>query len=284
MRIMRGLRFAAVFGYALEEKTAQAIHEHRGMLRHVAAERIQTELCGLLTGGHVGAVLRQYPDVLCQFWPQLEPLTTLEQHNPWHCWDGWEHTIHAVEAAPADVVLRLTMLLHDVGKPACKSTDEHGIDHFYGHTAVSAELAGEMLRALKFDHKTRERVVTLTARHDVPIPCQERAIRKWLGRLTPEGLFQLLEVKRADAMGQAYETVKDRLDELERTKAAAEEIIAQGQCFCLKDLAVNGRDVLAAGIASGPEVGRVLDGLLELVLSGGAPNERDVLLRRIQTM
>lgn len=284
LRIMRGLRFAAVFGYALEEKTAQAIHEHRGMLRHVAAERIQTELCGLLTGGHVGAVLRQYPDVLCQFWPQLEPLTTLEQHNPWHCWDGWEHTIHAVEAAPADVVLRLTMLLHDVGKPACKSTDEHGIDHFYGHTAVSAELAGEMLRALKFDHKTRERVVTLTARHDVPIPCQGRAIRKWLGRLTPEGLFQLLEVKRADAMGQAYETVKDRLDELERTKAAAEEIIAQGQCFCLKDLAVNGRDVLAAGIAPGPEVGRVLDGLLELVLSGGAPNERDVLLRRIQTM
>ena len=127
-------------------------------------------------------------------------------------------------------------------------------------------------------------MVTLTARHDVPIPCQGRAIRKWLGRLTPEGLFQLLEVKRADAMGQAYETVKDRLDELERTKAAAEEIIAQGQCFCLKDLAVNGRDVLAAGIAPGPEVGRVLDGLLELVLSGGAPNERDVLLRRIQTM
>ena len=104
------------------------------------------------------------------------------------------------------------------------------------------------------------------------------------GWAAPEGLFQLLEVKRADAMGQAYETVKDRLDELERTKAAAEEIIAQGQCFCLKDLAVNGRDVLAAGIAPGPEVGRVLDGLLELVLSGGAPNERDVLLRRIQTM
>ena len=279
LRVMRALRFGAVFGYEIEEKTTRAIHENRHMLEHVAAERINVELCKLLAGKSAGDILRQYPDVFCQFWPELEPLVTLEQNNPWHCWGGWEHTIHAVEAAPADLILRLAMLLHDIGKPSCKSTDENGIDHFYGHPAVSAKLADEMLRELKFDNKTRERVVTLVEHHDIQIPNRERSVRKWLGRLGPEAFFQLLEVKHADGMGQACELVKDRLVELEEMKAKAEEIVAQGQCFSLKDLAVNGRDVIAAGIAPGSEVGRILDELLEQVLNGEVPNEREMLLR-----
>ena len=281
LRVMRALRFGAVFGYEIEEKTAQAIHENRHILEYVAAERINVELCKLLVGSKVGEILRQCPDVLCEFWPELEPLVTLEQNNPWHCWGGWEHTIHTVEAAPADRILRLTMLLHDIGKPACKSTDENEIDHFYGHPAVSAKLADQMLRALKFDNKTRERVVTLVEHHDVQIPCRDRSIRKWLDRLGPETFFQLLEVKRADGMGQAYELVKDRLTELEKMKTKAKELVAQGQCFSLKNLAVNGQDVIAAGIVPGPEVGRVLEGLLERVLSGEVPNEREALLKAI---
>ncbi len=277
LRVMRALRFGAVLGYRIEEKTAQAIHENRHMLEHVAAERINVELCKLLVGQNAGDILRQYPDVFCQFWPELGPLVTLEQNNPWHCWGGWEHTIHAVEAAPPDLMLRLTMLLHDIGKPNCKSTDENGIDHFYGHPAVSAKLADQMLRSLKFDNRTRERVVTLVEHHDVQIPCRDRSIRKWLGRLGPETFFQLLEVKRADGMGQAYELVKDRLAELEEMKTKAEELVAQGQCFTLKDLAINGRDVIAAGVAPGPEVGRVLNGFLQRVLNDEVPNERDVL-------
>ncbi len=281
LRVMRALRFGAVLGYGIEEKTAQAIHENRHMLEHVAAERINVELCKLLVGQNAGDILRQYPDVFCQFWPELGPLVTLEQNNPWHCWGGWEHTIHAVEAAPLDLVLRLTMLLHDIGKPACKSTDENGVDHFYGHPAVSAKLADQMLRALKFDNRTRERVVTLVERHDVQIPCRDRSIRKWLGRLGTETFFQLLEVKRADGMGQSYERVKDRLAQLEEMKAKAEELVAQGQCFSLKDLAINGRDVIAAGVTSGPEVGRVLEGLLERVLSEDIPNEREILIKLV---
>jgi tRNA nucleotidyltransferase (CCA-adding enzyme) len=281
LRVMRALRFGAVFGYGIEERTAQAIHENRHMLEHVAAERINVELCKLLVGKRAGDILRQYPDVLCQFWPELGPLVTLEQNNPWHCWGGWEHTIHAMEAAPPDLVLRLTMLHHDIGKPSCKSTDENGIDHFYGHPAVSAKLANQMLRAMKFDNKTRERVVTLVEHHDVQIPCRGRSIRKWLGRLGPEAFFQLLEVKRADGMGQSYELVKDRLVQLEEIRAKSEEIIAQGQCFSLKDLAVNGQDVIAAGVAPGPEVGRVLEKLLEQVLNGEVQNEQDALLKLI---
>ncbi len=282
LRVMRALRFAAVFGYGIEEQTARAVHENRAMLGRVAAERINGELRRLLVGRSVGDILRRYPDVFCQFWPQLEPLVSLEQRNPWHCWGGWEHTVRAVEAAPADVTLRLAMLLHDIGKPACKSTDENGVDHFYGHPAVSAQLADEMLRALKFDNKTREQVVLLVERHGAQLPPESRVIRRWLNRLGPEAFFQLLEVKRADGMGQDLEKVKDRLLELDEIRAKAERILAEGQCLTVRDLAVNGRDVTAAGMEPGPEVGRMLRGLLERVLSGELPNERGALLAALQ--
>lgn len=282
LRVMRALRFAAVFGYEVEEQTARAVHENRAMLDRVAAERINAELCKLLVGKNAGDVLRQYPDVFCQFWPELGPLVTLEQNNPWHCWGGWEHTIHAVEGAPADVTLRLTMLLHDIGKPSCKSTDEQGIDHFYGHPAMSAQLADQMLRALKFDNRTRERVVLLVERHDAQLPSRSQVIRRWLNRLGPEAFFQLLDVKQADSMGQAPEKVQDRLAELDEIRTKAEQILAEGQCLTLKDLAVDGRDVIAAGVKPGPEVGQVLEGLLERVLDSKAPNRRDVLLKLIE--
>ena len=277
LRVMRALRFAAAFGYGVEEKTAQAIHDNRMVLKYVAAERINAELCKLLVGG-TGDILRQYPDVLCEFWPELGPLVTLEQNNPWHRWGGWEHTVRAVEAAPPGLILRLTMLLHDIGKPECKSTDENGTDHFYGHPAVSARLADGMLRRLKFDNRTRERVVALVEYHDVQIPYRERSIHRWLGRLGPEAFFQLLEVKRADCMGQARRLAEDRLAELEKIERSAREIIARNQCFRLRDLAVNGRDVIASGIPPGPEVGRVLRELLERVLNGEVRNSREELL------
>ena len=187
--MMRALQFASALGYKIENSTARTIYENRHILQHMAAERINVELSKLLVGERAGDILRQYSDVLCEFWPELGPLVTLEQHNPWHCWGGWEHTIHTVEAAQPELLLRLTMLLHDIGKPSCKSTGENGVDHFYGHPAISARLAEQMLRALKFDNKTRERVVTLMEHHDVQIPCQDRSIRKWLGRLGPETFF-----------------------------------------------------------------------------------------------
>lgn len=284
LRVMRALRFAAVLGYHIEEKTARAIRKNRHMLLCVAAERINVELCKLLVGVKAGEILRQYPDILCQIWPQLGPLVLLEQNTPWHCWGGWEHTIHAVEAAPADLTLRLAMLLHDVGKPSCKSTDEREIDHFYGHAAAGAELANQMLQTLKFDNATRKQVVTLVRYHDIQIVAEDRVIHRWLNRLGPETFFQLLTVKRADGMGQDYGKVKDRLMELERLQGMAEEIVAQGQCLTLKDLEIRGGDVLAAGAVPGPEVGRVLNHLLEQVLNGEIPNEREMLLKQCRRL
>ena len=187
-----------------------------------------------------------------------------------------------MEAAPADVTLRLAMLLHDIGKPSCKSIDGHGIDHFYVHPTVSTQLADQMLRTLKFDNRTRERVVLLVEHHDVQLLPRGHVIRKWLNRLGPEAFFQLLEVKRADSMGQAPDKVRDRLAEFDEIRTKAEQILVERQCLTLRDLAVDGRDVIAAGIEPGPKIGQVLEGLLERVLDSEAPNRRDVLLKLIK--
>ncbi len=281
LRVMRALRFAAVLGFDLEGDTARAVHQNRAMLRHVSAERLSAELSRLLCGQAVGPALRDFPDVLCEFWPELDPLVRLEQHNPWHCWGGWEHTVRTVEAVRPSPVPRLTMLLHDSGKPAVKTTDEDGIDHFYGHPAVSAQIAEELLGRLRFDRSTLEQVVRLVRLHNTPMRPEEKAVRRLLSKLGAEGFGLLLEVHRADSMGQAYEKVQGRLAELDRVRAIADELLAEEPCLSLRDLAVTGRDVLAAGVPSGPEVGKLLRGLLERVIDEELPNDREVLLRAI---
>ena len=279
LRIMRALRFAAVLGFEIEAQTARAIHESRATLGRVAAERINAELRGLLAGQHVGDILRQYPDVLCQFWPPLTPPAAPGQDNPRPCRDEWEHTVQAVNAAPPCVELRLALLLHDIGKSACKPADKSEIGRLHGRP--DAQLADQMLRALKFDHKTRDRVAALIECYDERLPPQGPAIRRLLSRLGAERFFQLLEVRRADILARACGHTDIRLMELDEIKRIAEEAVAQGQCLTLRDLAVNGRDVIAAGVAPGPAVGRVLKGLLEQVLNGDAPNEREALLELI---
>ncbi len=281
LRVMRGLRFAASLSYAVEEETAAALHRNRGMLKHVAAERIREELCKLLTSAGAAAILRDYPDVLLEFWPELGPLMELEQRNPWHCWGGWEHTLHALEAAPDDLVVRLTMLLHDIGKPSCKGTDERGIDHFHGHQTAGAEIADRMLRTLRFDNRTRREVTELIAVHDNKLTAGESDVRRRLNRMGPERFFRLLEVIRADKLAQNPEKAGAIVAGLPEIRAKAEAILAERQCLTLRDLAVNGRDVLAAGVTPGREVGRVLDGLLERVLRGEVSNERGALLALI---
>lgn len=282
LRLMRALRFSATLDYAIEPATALSIRRNLPMLDRVAAERIQVEFRKLLLGPRCVSVLREYPEVFCRFWPQLAPLVELEQNNPWHCFGGWEHTLHALDAARSDLVIRLAVLLHDIGKPACKTTDENGVDHFYGHPAAGAQLANEMLRALKFDNDTRRRVVQLVEWHDAPIHLTEKSIRRWLGRLGEEAFFQLLAVKRCDSMGQDPALVQDRLAANEELKEMARAVIAQGQCFSLKDLAVDGRDVMAAGIPPGPQVGQALQALLAQVVNGELPNDKETLLASIK--
>ena len=202
-----------------------------------------------------------------------------DQRNRHHCYDVWEHTLRALAASPEDLVLRCAMLLHDVGKPDSFTLDEQGVGHFYGHPAVSRELADRMLRRLKCAAGFRETVVRLVEWHDKDIPRTDKSIRRALRALGEEDLRRLILVKRADNLGQAP-ACWDRQKELDKAEEILDKLLAEDACFSLKQLAVNGRDLLALGL-SGPAVGAALEELLGKVVDGTVPNEREALLETL---
>ena len=202
------------------------------------------------------------------------------QRNRHHCFDVWEHTLHALAAAPGDLVLRCTMLLHDVGKPDSFTLDEQGVGHFYGHPAVSCDLADKMLRRLKCAAEFRETVVRLVEWHDRDIPRTDKSIRRALRILGEEDLRRLILVKRADNLGQAP-AYWDRQKELDKAEEILDKLLAEDACFSLKQLALKGGDLLALGL-SGPAVGKALEELLEKVIDGVLPNDREALLEHVR--
>lgn len=276
LRILRGLRFAAVLGFAIEPATAAGIHENRELLRDIAAERIQTELMKLLGGKAAAEVLREYPDVIGVFWPEVLPMVGFDQRNYHHCYDVWEHTLHAVAEVPEDPVLRCVMLLHDIGKPNCFTVDEKGLGHFYGHPVISRDLADRMLRRLKCSNELRETIVRLVEWHDRDVPRTDKGIRKALRALGERDLRRLILVKRADNLAQAPQ-FWDRQAEIDKAEAILDRLLTEDACFSLKQMAVNGKDLTELGF-SGPAVGRALNILLERVINGELPNERTALL------
>lgn len=276
LRILRTLRFAAVLGFAIEPRTAEALRAQAPLLSYIAPERVLSEMDRLLCGEYVLPVLLDYPDVLEVFLPEITPCVGFDQHNRHHIHDIWGHTAHAVAAAPAEKVLRWAMLLHDVGKPASFTLDERGVGHFYGHPAISAELAEAVCRRLRMDNRTAERIVTLVRWHDRDIPRTEKAIARAVSRLGEDVFRQLLAVKRADNAAQSPED-RHRLTDIQQAEDILNALLAKHQCFSLRDLAVNGRDLMALGLR-GREVGETLQFLLDAVLDG-AENDRETLLK-----
>ena len=281
LRILRTLRFSATLGFAIEPETHRALRTQCGDLRYVAAERVQEELTKLLCGQDAGRVLEEDPQVLGVVLPEILPCVGFDQHNRHHCYDVWGHTAHAVAAAPPDPVLRWTMLLHDLGKPQCFTLDEQGVGHFHGHHRPSAEMAEEICRRLRFDKATAQRICLLVRYHDRPIPLTERAIRRAMNQLGVDGLRQLCAVKRSDNLAQ-HPDYRGRQQEIDRGEAIMEELLAKDACFSLKQLAVNGQDMMALGL-QGPAIGKMLQALLDAVMDGVVENERNALLSLAQT-
>lgn len=278
LRILRAMRFAATYGFAIEEKTAQALLDCKERLRLIAPERIREELLRLLTGIGAAEILRAFAQVLFVFLPELAPMRGLDQRNPYHCLDVWEHTLAAIAAAPRDPVLRLAMLLHDAGKPACYSMDEKGIGHFYGHPEVSLKIAKVILERLRFDNLTRRAVEELVLFHDATIPARQKNVLKWLNRIGEERLRQLLPVKRADAAAQHPAKRQAKLDDIGRLEACLNKVLESGLPYRLKDLAVTGNDLAAIGVAPGKQLGETLQTLLKRAMEGRLKNEKDALL------
>lgn len=298
LRILRALRFAAVLDTRVEEETGRALMECSHLLEGISAERIYAELKKLLCGKAAGRILRQYTPVLEQILPELTPMKGFEQHNPYHRYDVLEHCIRTVEAvetppdgeavkAPPEreAVMKLAALLHDAGKPETFFRDEEGIGHFYGHPEAGAAIVRRVMKRLKADRAAAERVETLIRHHDLHFEEDDRLLKRWMGRYTPEILLEILALKRADNIATGNVTA-ELLAKFDRIRERIHGILEEGDCITLADLAVGGRDLLALGAAEGPLLGEILRDLLDKVIEGDLPNEREALLaeakRRIE--
>lgn len=284
LRIMRALRFAARYDFGIESETAFSIRRNRHLLENVSVERIYKELKGMLVGKGALSMLLAFPDVMAIIIPELAPTFGFEQHTPYHRYDVWTHTAHAVHAAPADETLRLTMLLHDVAKPACFSQGEDGTGHFYGHPDKGADMARKILHRLKSDNATLNRVVTLVKEHDNTFPSTRSGMRRYIGRLGEDVVEQLFAVKRADYAAQSDYRQKEKAAALREAALLIDELMAEGHAFTIKDLHINGRVLADMGIPAGPEVGRILKTLLDEVQEDSLPNTPEALTARAKEL
>ncbi|WP_026526205.1 CCA tRNA nucleotidyltransferase [Butyrivibrio sp. VCD2006] len=279
LRMMRAVRFAAQLGYTIENDTREAIKELAPTLTRISAERVQVELVKLLTSPNPGKVRELYETgITGVVMPEFDKCFETLQNNPHHAYNVGEHILKSIEAVEDTKVLRLTMLLHDIEKPSCRSTDDEGVDHFYGHAEKGAETAVAILRRLKFDRDTMDKVKQLVKHHDYRFPAEKKNVRKAVNKIGEE-LFPLyLEIKRADTIAQSDYLKKEKFEWIDKITELYEEILRDNECLSLKSLAVNGRDLIEKGVNPGKELGDILAAMLADVLEEPSHNTKEYLL------
>ena len=287
LRMLRAIRFSAQLGYEIDEETKQGIRRLAPTLKNISAERIQTELVKMLVSPHPDYLRTAYDmGVTKVFFPEFDRAMETEQHHPHHMYSVGEHILHSLAYVPADKVLRLTMLLHDIGKPDTLTIDEQGITHFYNHESLSAEMAKGILRRLKFDNDTINMVYKLVMYHDYGNSVEPtlQIVRRAMNKIGEDAFPALFQVKYADMMAQSDYLRDEKLKRLENWKRLYTEVCEKEQCVSLKTLAVTGSDLIAAGMKPGKELGEVLQKLLQLVLDDPSCNTKDKLLAEAQRL
>ena len=283
LRIMRALRFASELDFEIEGETSKALHEMKDRLELISKERIQKELEGLLCGIGVERVLREYADIIEVIIPEISPMIGFEQNSPFHIYDVWEHTLKVIANIPPRKELRLTALFHDIGKPSCYSQGSDGVGHFYGHPLVSYDLSDGIMKRLRFDNGTRNAVLTLVKWHDLRPKPMEKNVRKVISKVTPELFDWWICIRRADNKGQAP-ILKDSQIEISQIEEIGQRLIREESVFSIKELKINGSDLIELGVKEGPMVGRILDDLLDEVMEENIPNEKESLIEAARWM
>ena len=287
LRMLRAIRFSAQLGYRIEENTLAAIHKLAGNLEKISAERIQTELLKLMVSPHPDYLRTAYEcGVTKVFFPEFDLAMETPQNHPHHCYNVGEHILHSLIEVPADKVLRLTMLLHDIAKPQCLSVDEKGITHFHGHEEMGAEMSRVILRRLRMDNDTTDKVCRLVRFHDYGngVAPDRRIVRRAVNKIGEDLFDDFLLVKKADLLAQSMYLREEKLSNLAEWDACYREIREAEECVSLRTLAVNGRDLIAAGLQPGRELGNILKQLLDEVLETPEKNEKDYLVSRAKEL
>ena len=269
-------------GFNIDENTKVAIHKCKDLLNNISAERIREEFTKLICGKNAYNVLQEFPDVIAVFIPEIRPCINFKQQNRHHCYDVYTHILKSVEKSSPDTVIRLALFFHDIAKPLVAHFDEKGEQHYYGHPKKSAEITEKILTRLRFDNDTKNKVVTLVAFHDSPIMVNnsvspdKKRLKKIMSQIGVELIFPLIEIKYCDNSAQNPEYYRGD-DFYKETKSIIDEIITEKECFSVKDLAINGNDLIKLGF-NGKKIGETLNFLLDLVINEKIKNNSEDIL------
>lgn len=285
LRMLRMVRFATVLDFDYDPATYDAVRKQGHLLQYISKERIQVELNKILLAAHPARgledlyTLGMYPYII----PMMCHTVGFAQRGGHHFLDVFEHSLLAVGVITPELVLRLTMLLHDIGKPfVWDSSESLSYDRFDDHAAVSAKLAGKILRDLKYDNATRKDVVELIAHHnDILLPDPVN-VRRALARLGEVQTRRLVQVKVADLIAHDLAGEREKILALfAEISDVIDEVVARGDCTSVKALAIGGQDMMALGL-SGRAIGQMLNAALELVLEKPKMNTRETLLNWVR--
>lgn len=281
LRMLRAIRFSAQLGYRIEEKTYEAIKALAPTLNRISAERIQVEMTKILVSPNPDYLRTAYDTgVTSVVFPEWDRAMETPQKHPHHCFDVGEHILHSLKEVQPDKILRYAVLLHDIAKPETLTVDDTGVTHFHGHAAKGEEMSRIILRRLRMDNETINKVSRLVCFHDYgsSITPDCRLIRRALNKIGEDLFPSLLQIRKADILAQSDYHREEKLSRLRAWEACYEEVLQAKDCVSLKTLAINGKDLIEAGFAPGREIGCILDGLLQEVLEEPCKNNREYLL------
>lgn len=285
LRMLRAVRFSAQLGFSIAEETRAAIRELAPSLSHISAERIQAELVKLLLSAHPDYMRDAYElGITAVVLPELDAAFATGQHNPHHRYSVGEHLMQCLLHTRADRSLRIAALLHDIGKPPVRTTDEEGIDHFYGHVEESERMALDILKRLKFDNDTIDKVQKYVRYHDYKPEPDARSVRRAVNKIGEAYFPQVLEIRRADALAQSSCQRAEKLARIDETARLYAEIMAKNQCISLRMLEITGNDLIALGVPKGKRIGEILNRLLDDVLQEPENNVHEYLIEKAKDM
>lgn len=279
LRMMRAIRFACQLDLLIDTETFVTIARNKSLIRNISAERIRDEVCKILVSDMPsrGIELMRATGLLNIILPEIDNMVGFDQHNPYHHKDVYEHTLLVLDGVSNNLIVRLAALLHDVGKPIAFVVDENGIGHFYKHHMVGMDIAKDILQRLKFDNKTIDAVCILVREHMSKY--DNLNVKRLINRVGVENLDNLFELQIADI--RASKPPHD-IEGVLKVKEDVTKIINEKQPLTVKDLKINGYDLMALGMKPGKEMGKLLNELLELVLENPKTNNEDYLIRYVK--
>lgn len=281
VRMLRAVRYCAQLGFSIDEKTVADIKKCSMLIKRGSNDKIREELDKVLLSENPGAFKMMHElGILRYIMPELDTCFYVPQRNKYHIYNVGEHITHAVMNTPEDAVLRWAALLHDIGKPECKSVDSNGIIHFYGHHRGSVRLATDILRRYKIDAQVSKDILTLIENHDVRIEATPLGVKKMMARTGSEVFSKLLILQEADNKAKNMKFFPDKKNKINDVRRIYQKVIAERHPYKLSDLVVNGRDLNKLGFRPGHEVSDTLQSLLEEVLINPELNNRDYLIQR----